>query len=71
MQFTKQDLTQCENLTKAIKKGNFTLDGMEILAMSDCIKWLGKLYNQMQQELEISIKISEEPKEDKKSKKKV
>jgi len=43
MQFTKQDLVQCQNLIKALKKGAFTLEGMEVLALAQAMQWLGKL----------------------------
>lgn len=43
MEFTKQDLTQCENLIRALKKGQFTLDGVEVLAMAQAIGWIGQL----------------------------
>lgn len=44
MNFSKVDLRQIDNLVKALKKGNFTLDGMEVLAMSDAMKWLNNLH---------------------------
>lgn len=44
MEFTKQDLIQCENLIRALKKGNFTLDGTEVLALSQALSWIGQLH---------------------------
>jgi len=43
MEFTKQDLVQCENLIKALKKGTFQLEGVEVLALAQAMTWLGKL----------------------------
>ena len=51
MEFNKQDLIQVENLIKAYKKGSFNLDGMEVLAMSDCMRWLGGLQQILSTEL--------------------
>lgn len=43
MEFTKQDLAQCDNLIKALKKGTFQLEGMEVLALAQAMSWLSKL----------------------------
>lgn len=43
MEFTKQDLIQCSNLIKALKKGSFTLEGLEVIALSQAMSWLSKL----------------------------
>ncbi len=40
-----------KNLTKAISKGQWTLDGMEILAFSDMMRWIGGLQNKMETEI--------------------
>jgi hypothetical protein len=51
MKLTKNDLVQMKNLTKAIAKGQWTLDGMEILAFSDMMRWVGGLQNRIEMEL--------------------
>jgi hypothetical protein len=51
MTFNKQDLLNCENLVKALRKSSFSLEGMEVLAMAECIKWLNKLCGDMQSEI--------------------
>lgn len=43
MEFTKQDLVQCDNLIKALKKGTFQLEGIEVLALAQAMQWLGKM----------------------------
>lgn len=43
MDSTKQDLYHCQNLIKALRKGTFNLEGLEVLALSDAMRWLGKL----------------------------
>lgn len=52
MEFTKQDLTQCENLIKALKKGSFTLEGMEVLALAQAMSWIGQLQAIMKAQIE-------------------
>lgn len=52
MEFTKQDLLQAENLIKAINKGSFTLEGVEVLAMAQAMKWLGQLQAVIKMSLE-------------------
>lgn len=52
MQFNKADLRQIDNLIIALKKGSFTMDGMEILAMSDSMKWLSNLHRTAVQEVQ-------------------
>ena len=54
MEYTKQDLVQCDNLIKALRKGTFTLEGMEVLALAQAMQWLSKL--------QAVIAISLEPK---------
>jgi hypothetical protein len=46
---SKQDLFHVENLIKAIKKGTFSLDGLEVLAFAESFKWLGKLGLELQE----------------------
>ena len=43
MDFTRQDQLNCDNLIKALKKGQFTLDGLEAIAFADAYKWLATL----------------------------
>lgn len=43
MEFTKQDQNHCDNLIKALRKGTFNLEGLEVLALADAMRWLGKL----------------------------
>ncbi len=51
MKFTRNDLIQMKNLTKAISKGQWSLDGMEILAFSDMMRWVGGLQNKIETEI--------------------
>lgn len=65
MEFNKNDLNQMENLIKALKKGSFTLEGLEVLAMADCFKWLNRLLVISMEELkskEQALKLSQEQK---------
>lgn len=41
--FTQEDLAHAENLVRAIKKGEFKLEGLEVLALSDAMRWLSRL----------------------------
>jgi hypothetical protein len=43
MQFNKYDLQQLENIMRALRGGAFTMQGLEILAFSDCMKWASRL----------------------------
>jgi len=52
MKFTKQDLYQVENLIKALNKGSFTLEGVEVIAMAEVFKWVGKLSSSIKLEIE-------------------
>ena len=47
MKFNKYDLAQLENIMRALKSGSFTMQGMEILAFADCMKWASKLHELM------------------------
>ena len=51
MKFNRNDLTQMKNLTKAISKGKWELDGLEILAFSDMMRWIGGLQSKMEIEI--------------------
>jgi len=52
--FEKRDVVQCENLIKAIKKAKFELDGMEVLAFADVMRWVNGLYNKIQAEVQLA-----------------
>jgi len=51
MKFTKADLAPSRNMLKALGKGEWKLDGMEILAFADMMKWFGTLQRTLEQEL--------------------
>ena len=63
MKFTKADLTQSGNLIKALRKGQFTLDGMEVLAFSDVMRWVSQLHkvieNQVIEDSKPPVVVSE------------
>lgn len=44
MKFDRKDMVHCENLVRTLKKGKFELNGMEVLAMSEMMKWVNYLY---------------------------
>jgi hypothetical protein len=46
--FDRRDLIQCENLIKALKKAKFDLDGMEVLAFAEVMRWVNGIYNRIQ-----------------------
>lgn len=52
--FEKRDVAQCENLIKAIKKAKFELDGMEVLAFAEVMRWVNGLYNKIQAEVQLA-----------------
>lgn len=60
MPFTSEDLAHCDNLIRALKKGKYELDGMEIIAMSDVFKWVSRLRTT----IETEINTPQEPKPD-------
>jgi hypothetical protein len=43
MEFKRQDLNQLSNLLKCLNRGKFELDGQEILAFADLIRWATRL----------------------------
>ena len=51
MKFTKDDIAQGKNLLKAISKGKWDLDGMEILAFGNMFRWFGNLQQKIEAEL--------------------
>ena len=58
MKFNKTDLAHSRNMLKVLGKGEWKLDGMEILAMSDMMKW----FSQLQRTIEMEI-VQEEANE--------
>ena len=52
MEVTKTDLLRCENLVRALKKGEFKLDGEEVMAMSQSIVWASQLAEKIKAALE-------------------
>ena len=51
MRFTKADLSHSKNLLKALGRGKWELEGMEILAFSDMMRWFNGLQNKIEMEL--------------------
>lgn len=43
MEYNTQDLNHCDNLIKALKKGTFQLEGLEVIALAEAMRWLSKL----------------------------
>lgn len=43
MNFNKTDLLHAQNLLRAIKKAQHTLDGLEAIALSEALRWLANL----------------------------
>lgn len=50
--FIKDDLNHSQNLIRALGKGKFELEGLEILALSDAMRWLSKLSQAIAKDLE-------------------
>jgi hypothetical protein len=50
-QFTQQDLNNAKNLARLMNKAKIELEGLEILAASDVIKWIGKLIKDIEQNI--------------------
>lgn len=51
MKFNKIDLGHSRNMLKALGKGEWKLDGMEILAHSDMMRWFSHLQKTIELEL--------------------
>lgn len=51
MKFTKNDLAPSRNLLKALGKGEWKLEGMEILAFADMMRWFAGLQKSIETEL--------------------
>lgn len=65
MKFNKQDATHADNLIRALKKGQFNLEGMEILAFAEMMRWVSNLHQiiiKSAQELEPSSMVPKEVK---------
>jgi len=50
--FNKQDKVMAENLARALKKGKFELEGMEVLALAQSMEWVGQLIRKIEQDLQ-------------------
>lgn len=51
MKFTKNDLGPSRNMLKVLGKGEWKLDGMEILAFAEMMKWFAGLAKGIEMEL--------------------
>jgi hypothetical protein len=51
VKFNTIDQSNCENLVRALKKGKFELEGLEIIAMADVFKWVTRLHATIQSEI--------------------
>lgn len=51
MKFNKADLAHSRNMLKVLGKGEWKLDGMEILAMGEMMKWFSQLQRTIEMEL--------------------
>ena len=51
MKFTKADLSHSKNLLKVIGRGKWELEGMEILAFADMMRWFNIFQNKMELEI--------------------
>lgn len=52
MQFSKQDQNHAENLVKILKRVRLEVEGLEVLALADTIKWVGQLATNIKTEVE-------------------
>jgi hypothetical protein len=52
LEVTKTDLLRCENLVKAVKRGEFKLEGEEVMALSQSIAWAANLHERIKIALE-------------------
>ena len=58
MRFTKADLNPSRNMLKALGKGEWKLDGMEILSFADMMKWFSSLQRAIEIELAAEEKLA-------------
>jgi hypothetical protein len=49
--FTSQDFTQANNLAKMLSKAKMELEGTEVLAAAEVMRWVGKLLKDIEQNL--------------------
>ena len=56
MKFIKQDLAPSRNMLKALGKGKWELDGMEIMAFSQMMQWFASV----QKAIELEVAKDEE-----------
>lgn len=59
--YTKHDLIQSENLILALKKAKYELDGMEILAFAETMKWVGRLNAAIKEDLAHQEELAKNP----------
>jgi hypothetical protein len=51
MKITKQDLAPSRNMLKALGKGKWELDGIEILAFASMMQWFAALQKKIEEEV--------------------
>lgn len=74
MPFNSQDLTHVENLLRALKKAKYELEGLEVLAMAETMRWVSsklvpEIKVQIQKDMaksELAGAIAKAPKKSKK-----
>ena len=65
MKFDRKDLNHAKNMLKALGKGEWKLDGMEILAFNDMMRWFATLQQKMESEIVADeALVSAKPKDD-------
>ena len=50
MEIGQQDLIYIENILKSLKKGTFNLEGVEVLALAECMIWLSRVQQSIRQD---------------------
>ena len=63
--FSKYDKVQCNNLIIALRKAKFDLDGQEVIAFSEVLKWVNSIYNEIEVDMQEEIKPPMKVKADK------
>ena len=51
MKFTKVDINHSKNMLKVLGRGKWEMEGMEILAFADMMRWFASLQNKMETEV--------------------
>ena len=51
MKFTKQDLAPSRNMLKALGKGKWELEGMEIMAFAQMMNWFASIQKAIEQDV--------------------